>query len=727
MPDGAIGFKDPSPAERLNHAIDLDRAGKTERARDLMRLIADRLPDWDEPLSRLAESLRTHGEHADAVDAYRTVLALNPNREQALLALGALSIESSAPLEATIPLLRCCGLAPRNLEAWSTLGRAYMDAEEPTLALAAFARAQQLAPRSFALVHTVVAAALAAENGAAEAARQEALSDRDPLNPIPHITRGLLLDRLGLLDPAIDALEAAVALAPDAREPIRILAGVLTRTTRTRDADAALRQALELDPRNPQLMNDHAAVLMRVHRHAEASALLREVLHRQGPFASVVCNLAGATVCLGMQDEAVELAQAAIALDPGAVLPRRALANALPYQDGITGAVLLRAARDCADILPRGSLPLLTKAPGRDRMLTVGLLSGTLRTHPVGWLTVAGFEHLDPAAFQIICLSRAAEPADPIAMRYHTVARSWENVSPLDDDALARRARELGIDVLIDLGGHGDAARMVACARRLAPVQIKWVGMQNHSSGLAEMDWFLTDRWETPPALESLYSERMLRMPNGYVCYSPPPHAPDFVPPPMLRNGFVTFGCFNNTAKITLRAIATWCGILHAVPRSRLMLKTHQLGDAPTAARFHELFGRFGIEPSRVEMRGSSPHRLFLATYNEIDIVLDPFPYSGGLTTCEALWMGVPTVTLPGEIFASRHSASHLSNAGFPEWVARDLADYHDIAITRASDPGGLAALREITRARVRASPLCDAPRFGRALGLALRHAWTAT
>ena len=127
---------------------------------------------------------------------------------------------------------------------------------------------------------------------------------------------------------------------------------------------------------------------------------------------------------------------------------------------------------------------------------------------------------------------------------------------------------------------------MAACARRLAPVQIKWVGMQNHSSGLPEMDWFLTDRWETPPALEALYSERMLRMPDGYVCYSPPPHAPDVVPPPVLRNGYVTFGCFNNIAKITPRAIATWCEILRAVPGSRLVLKTHQLGDAPTAARF---------------------------------------------------------------------------------------------------------------------------------------------
>jgi protein O-GlcNAc transferase len=381
--------------------------------------------------------------------------------------------------------------------------------------------------------------------------------------------------------------------------------------------------------------------------------------------------------------------------------------------------------RECADVLPRGGLPALIRMAGRDRPLNVGILSGSLRTHPVGWLTIAGFEHLDRDAFHIVCLSRAPQPGDPIALRFLTAARRWENVSPLDDDALARRARELGIDILIDLGGHGDGARMGACARRLAPVQIKWVGMQNHSSGLPEMDWFLTDRWETPPALESLYSERMLRMPDGYVCYSPPSHAPDVVAPPVLRNGYVTFGCFNNLAKITPCTIETWCQVLHAVPGSRLVLKTHQLGDAPTAAGFLRAFGRYGIDPSRVETRGSSPHRLFLASYNEIDIVLDPFPYSGGLTTCEALWMGVPTVTLPGEIFASRHSASHLSNAGFPEWVARDGEHYIEMAVARARDADGLAMSRETMRERVRASPLCDAPRFGRALGMALRHAWT--
>jgi predicted Zn-dependent protease len=209
MPDGLQVRSDragSTPAEWLNRAIDLDRAGDSEAAQASMQQLAERLPDWDEPLARLADSQRARGAGAAATDAYRAVLALNPNRISALLALGALLIEAGAAQDGTVPLLRCCGLAPENQDAWSTLGRAYADAGSPGLALAAFRRAQRLAPGSIAIVHRLVAVALAAGQATQEVARLDALSERDPLNPILHLARGLILDGLGLLDPAVDAL-----------------------------------------------------------------------------------------------------------------------------------------------------------------------------------------------------------------------------------------------------------------------------------------------------------------------------------------------------------------------------------------------------------------------------------------------------------------------------------------------------------------------------------------
>jgi predicted O-linked N-acetylglucosamine transferase (SPINDLY family) len=368
--------------------------------------------------------------------------------------------------------------------------------------------------------------------------------------------------------------------------------------------------------------------------------------------------------------------------------------------------------------------PAFRNDPDPNRPLVVGLLSGALRAHPVGYLTVAGFEALDPDQFSLICLAQHGEPEDPIARRYRTASREWIDVDSLNDLALTELAREKGIDVLIDLGGYGDAARMIACANRLAPVQVKWVGSQAHSSGLAEMDWFVTDRWETPEGFDHFYSEKLLRLRDGYVCYSPPTHAPDVVEPPGLPDGCVTFGCFNNLAKITPRVMETWARILRRVPRARMILKTHQFSDGPTADEFRARFASLGIEDDRIELRGSSGHRNFMGEYGHVDIVLDPFPYSGGLTTCEALWMGVPTITLPGEIFASRHSASHLSNAGLGDWVTGSVDEYVEMAVARAGDLPALALLRAGLREQVRRSPLCDAPRFGRSLGLGLRHAW---
>ena len=722
----AVSFGDTSPATLLNLAIAEDRAGDPARARHLMEIVAEVLPRWDEPIVRLAESHRAAGETEAAEAAYRRVLELNPKREEALIALSGLLIARAEGTEARMLLLRCCGIAPERAEAWGALGLALLLTAEPSLAHTALLEAQRLAPDVLEYALHGIEAARIAGVAEAELARLTVAGDIDPLNPVPMVARGILLKVLGRWPEAIDALEAAAALTPDAFLPVTMLGGMLARSHRLGEAERALRRATELDPTEPRVRNDLGTVLMRMQRHAEARAVLLDVLERHGEDPMVLCNLANATVCLGLQEEAVGLIQRAIELQPDASLPHRALCNTLAYRDGVSGTELLTAFRDAGARLPRSNLGGFANDRDPERPLTVGLLSGSLRTHPVGWLTVAGIETLDPARFAVVCLAQNADLGDAIARRFHAASRDWIDVDALDDLALATRGRDLGIDVLIDLGGYGDAARMPACAHRLAPVQVKWVGMQNHSSGLPEMDWFITDRWETPPELEHLYSERLLRLPDGYVCYSPPAHAPDVAPLPALAHGRITFGCFNNLAKVTPRVIATWSAVLHRVLESRLVLKTQQFGDAPTAERIRAAFAAQGIAADRLDLRGASRHREFMGEYNQIDLVLDPFPYSGGLTTCEALWMGVPTVTLPGEIFASRHSTSHLSNVGLTDWIARDTADYVTLAVAKAADIEGLAALRAGLRGRVKASPLCDAPRFGRSLGGALRHAWRA-
>jgi protein O-GlcNAc transferase len=719
----AVSLGDTKPTTVLNLALAEMQAGDTAYAFRLMEALEQRLPDWDEPPLRRAEALRAARQFDAAEQAYHRVLDINPRRISALLGLAGLLLMRGAGEAARDLLLRSCGIAPERADVWDTLGLALLSTGDKALAEGAFARAQELAPQI--LEYGLHRADAAVEAGTAESflAWLGVTCEADPLNPVPVTVRGVMLERLGRRAEAIDSLEAATALAPDALLPLSLLGELLGRSNRLKDAESVLHRALELDPNNERLINSHAAVLFRMYRHADARAELLASLEHNGEQINELCNLANATVCLGLQDEGVALAKRAIALAPDAPMPRRALCNTLPYQDGITGAELLAALQACSDRLQREAPPVFVNRPDPHRSLTIGLLSGSFKTHPVGWLTVAGFETLDPTAFRVICFAQNGSH-DWIARRFRSLAGDWHDVDGVTDPALAAKARSLGVDILIDLGGYGDAARMTACAYRMAPVQIKWVGMQNHSSGLAEMDWIITDRWETPPELAHLYSERLLSLPDGYVCYTAPTYAPDVAPLPALANGHITFGCFNNLAKVTPRVIATWCDILHRVPGSRLVLKSHQCSDPATADRLRGAFAEHGIAPHRLELRGPSAHRAFLGEYNEIDIVLDPFPYSGGLTTCEALWMGAPTVTLPGEIFASRHSMSHLSNAGLGDWVGIDIATYTELAISKASDIGALAALRAGLRARVKASPLCDAARFGRNLGAALRSAW---
>jgi protein O-GlcNAc transferase len=720
----AVSLGDEHPPTLLNLAIAEDRVGDRDRARRLMQKVAVRLPDWDEPILRIAESLRAGEELAAAEEAYRHVLELNPDRAKALIALGGLLLARGEAAQSRDLLRHCCDVAPDEMEAWDTLGLALRATGAPTLALAAFVTAQRLQPNVLRPMLNGVEVAIDAGTADAELTRLEAACEHDPLNPVPQAGRGLLLERLGRRSQAIDALEIATIMAPDALEPLGLFGGLLARANRLAEAEPVLRRVSVLQPNNAQARGDHAVVLMRMHEHARARTILLDLLERYGPLLPTLNNLSNATLCIGLQDAAVALARQAIELYPLEMLAWRALCNNLPYQDGAHGPELLSALRACAALLPRTDQPGFANTRDLDRKLVIGLLSGSLRSHPVGWLTVAGVETLDPERFSVVCLVQNAEPEDPLARRYRAIAKEWIEVDGMSNEVLTATAREHGLDILIDLGGYGDNARMIACCNRLAPVQIKWVGSQNHSTGIPEMDWFLTDRWETPPGFEVLYSERLLRMPDGYVCYSPPPHAPDVGTLPALSKGLVTFGCFNNLAKMTPRVIATWSTILGRIPDARLILKTYQFGDRPTLNRVQAEFELHAVNAARIEFRGYSGHREFIGQYGDVDIVLDPFPYSGGLTTCEALWMGVPTITLAGEIFASRHSTSHLSNVGLADWVTNSAEEYVEMAVARAGDIPALAELRDGLRERVRRSPLCDAPRFGRNLGAALRHTW---
>jgi protein O-GlcNAc transferase len=301
--------------------------------------------------------------------------------------------------------------------------------------------------------------------------------------------------------------------------------------------------------------------------------------------------------------------------------------------------------------------------------------------------------------------------------------KHWRTICNLPDGEVEAAIRNDGIDILVDLSGHVAANRLTVFGRRVAPVQVSYLGYVS-TTGLAAMDYVLTDAVAAPAGSEPLFSEAVVRLPHGKYCYAPPAYAPTPDAPPSTRTGFCTFGSFNHVLKLGPDVIALWSMVLKAVPGSQLVLKWPALTEPHVRDRFIREFGAHGIDSSRIVFRGFSSHEATLREYGDIDIALDPFPHCGGFTTCEALWMGVPVVTLPRDTPVSRQSVSLLSAMGLRNLIANSQAEYIAIASALAADASRLAMLRGSLRPRMAASPLCDQQAFTGHLEAAFRTMW---
>lgn len=352
-----------------------------------------------------------------------------------------------------------------------------------------------------------------------------------------------------------------------------------------------------------------------------------------------------------------------------------------------------------------------TPKPPR-QTLRIGLLSGRFSRHAVGFLTLGALEHLDRARFELVLYDNGS-PKDDYHNRFVVIAQAVHDISTLSDEAAANLIHTQNVGVLIDLGGHSAGGRLGVLARKPAPVQVKWAGGQHGTLGLDQVDYFLTDAVETPPDHDRFFVEQPVRLPNSYAVYTPPLDAPPVSALPFEKTGAITFGCFNNLAKISTRTIEAWSSILQSVPNSRLILKHLALSEAITRDRVAALFLAHGIALRQLELRPpTDPIVEHLTDYHDVDVSLDPFPWSGCVTTLESLWMGIPVLTLPGVAFCHRHSASFLTTLGLTDWIAADANDYINKAVSCADKPEDLSLLRASLRQRMTMSPLCDAERF---------------
>ena len=562
--------------------------------------------------------------------------------------------------------------------------------------------------------------------------------------------------RRGRGEEAVAIMRQAVEANPTAAGHLNNLGLVLAELGRTEEATRVFERTAELDPRIPEHLSNPATTYVRLGRHADAVKVYRRALEIQPGNVNAMHNLTGALNALGDLDGAIEQSRAVLALNPDSAGAMMNLGRALREAGRVEEAVSLYREsyalrpdhRTLSELLftlhfhpgfdqrallaehlawnQRYAAPLRdcrlphANDPSPSRRLRVGYIAFDLGNNALGRFTFPLLSHHDPVNFDIYCYCDIRR-TDSIGQSLAALSVTWRNTRLLSHDLFVQQIRDDRIDVLVDLAMHSHGSRLTALALRPAPVQITYLAYCS-TTGVETIDCRITDPHLDPIGSdESVYTEKSLRLPSTYWCYPDPTIAPDVAPLPALSAGHVTFGCLNDFSKINAPVLDLWARILAAAPDSRLILHCKCGCHRQNVT---DRFAAAGVDASRVELVPHLPAKDYFSTYNRIDIALDPFPWAGGITTCDALYMGVPVVTLPGDTAVSRGGKSILTNVGLPELIANSPDAYVEIATTLAKDLRRLSTLRASLRTSLQNSPLMNAPQFAREIESLYRQAW---
>ena len=545
-----------------------------------------------------------------------------------------------------------------------------------------------------------------------------------PNHALCHFNLGNILVEQGKFSAAIKLYSKALLLEPNKPEILRALAKAEINSGKPDRAIPVYRKYLQYRPDDPDILGNLAACYFHSGQLENAVKIYKLALDIRND-VNFLDGLSASLCQQGRPDESIAMQREALQLQPDNAKSHSNLLLKLNYLPDITAELLYSEHCEWPRKQKTKNVGLSrdVQAVDLDRGLRIAYVSSDFRKHSVSYFFAPLLQHHNSDNVETWCYATSPQ-SDDVTVRLKEMADHWCDISSFNDAKAIEQILSDKIDILIDLSGHTAGNRLTIFAAKPAPVQVTYLGYPA-TTGLPEIDYRLTDEIADPPDQDQYYSEKLIRLSSCFLCFEPYSTSPEVAPLPVLKNGFVTFGSFNNLAKINDSVISVWASLLNNVPNSRLLIKNPSLTDSATAQRYLSLFVKHGISEERIELRGLAPStEEHLDTYKLVDIALDTFPYNGTTTTCEALHMGVPVVTLKGSKHASRVSASLLAALDLGELVAASQDDYVSIAETLADSQNRLSEYRKTLRSRMAASSLSDGAAFVRNMEQVYRDIW---
>ena len=714
----AIRINPSNPLFHVNLGNTLHRLNKeNEAASAYLRALAIH-PNHAEALNNLGNVYYVQGKMDESLSCYKRAIKLNEDNPDACNNLGS-TLRKLGRLDEAVSILRkALELNPDHARALNNLGMVLKEQNRPAEAIDYYRKSLEIHPE--ADTYNNLALALKEDGSLDEAVSvcRKAL-EIYPENFRTYFILGALLKGHGKPEEAVSCYQNALSIDPDHAETYSNLGDALSGQGKTNEAIICFQKALRLKPDDFKTYNNLGNTLRKQGKLSMAVEAYKKALEIEPGYATACNNIAGTVLKQGKVAEAIKGYQEAVAIQPDYAIAHSNLLLTYNYQNHKDPEWLFSQHRNWAKTyaLSEGDNPIFNPGIGpADRKIRIGYCSPDFRTHSVAYFLEAIIKTHDRSGFEIFCYSDVICPNE-VTRAFARSVDCFTNIAGIDNITVADQIRRDKIDILVDLAGHTAGYRISLFSIKPAPIQVTYLGYPN-TTGLTSMDYRLTDARADPPGLtDHLYTEKLVRLPHTFLCYTPPEKSPEIEITANRDSSQIIFGSFNNRAKITPEVVRAWAKILTQVSDARIVLKSGAFADSETRKILIDLFMENGVERSRIELVSHIPSMFdHLQLYNRIDIGLDTFPYNGTTTTCEALWMGVPVITLAGKTHRSRVGASLLSNVGLEDLIAETVEEYVEKGVSLANNVKKRKSIHRDLRSRMARSFLMDSARFTRSL-----------